>query len=141
MNYGARRHWFHNGKPCFANCENLVFFWHKKTRKQHAIDWTCFEMLLTMYSRKLILMDGPDQKSWINDDNHFSLHGRVVGNDIKNTVCGAQLDADIIQSIMMFVEWPDTIKFGYLSDAVIREIQVVFEKTYRKANRQARTNS
>jgi hypothetical protein len=54
----------------------------------------------------------------------WALSDYRLGTSIRNTSCGAELPIVISNLIMTFIDWEDTVKFGYLSDAVRREEQV-----------------
>jgi hypothetical protein len=55
----------------------------------------------------------------------YVLRDYSLGMDIRCTSYCADLPEVIIGIIMMFIDWDDNVKFGYLSDAIRREVKVV----------------
>jgi hypothetical protein len=124
INYGARRHWFVYDVHSFSSIDGLQYFWETLYTEQECSRFA--HTFWRMVDRKFILQNDPHLLA-ADPKNSFRLAGSIVGNDIKNTFCGADLNADVVQSIMMFVDWPNRIKLSLLPDVFVHEIQVDFQ--------------
>jgi hypothetical protein len=66
----------------------------------------------------------------LQDRTLFSVPDHTNGIHIENTHCGANVGPDIVELIMSFVDWSDTVKYGLFPDVSYQEVQVVLFVQY-----------
>jgi hypothetical protein len=126
LNYGDRRNWGWVGEYDFLTWEEDMWdFWvslydydecdkieeafQTLLDEDHVYHTLMYGYVVALYERC----------------TRFALRDYRLGMEIRNTSYCAKLPEVILGIIMSFIDWDDNVKFGYLSDAVRREVQVV----------------
>jgi hypothetical protein len=122
VNFGERRNWNAHGDMFTASSSFLWDFWSTvyNVESSFIIVSVFWELYRAGRLVKKEPMAGPGCRPC-----RYVVPDCCAGRDIENTVCGTSLPGDIIDSIMMFVDWEDKVKLGFFSDALQREGQVV----------------
>jgi hypothetical protein len=126
MNFGDRRNWAQEGCHEIQGLEHN--FWEHWCKMYNEEDCLAIEdAYRDMYDEGHVydrLMRGYVVELY-EECTVLDLRDYRLGIDIRDTSYCADMPEEIIRIIMMFIDWEDRVKFGYLSDAVHREVKVV----------------